>query len=139
MKQLVMMTEENTATTDIVNEVNKAMDGLLFENKPRVCFCCDRLLMGEHKQKWFKIKLLHEIKAEIVVESLPPELLKDYKYAGEDTPNWIRKIMIPKQSVYDSKSRSFLSCNNCYNFLKTSVTLRTAFVMVSFVDLHLKK
>jgi hypothetical protein len=111
------MTEENTDTTDIVNKVNEALDGLLFENKPRVCFCCNCPLMGEHKQRWFKIKSLYEIKAEFVVENLPAELLKDYEYAGGDTPNWIRKIMISKQSVYNSKSKSFLTCNKCFSSL----------------------
>jgi hypothetical protein len=52
-----------------------------------------------------------------VVDNLSPELLKNYKYVGEDTPNWISKIMLSKQSVYDSKSKAFLTCNNCYSTL----------------------
>jgi hypothetical protein len=43
------MLEEDNNTTEIVNAVNEALDNLLFENKPRVCFCCDRLIMGEIK------------------------------------------------------------------------------------------
>jgi hypothetical protein len=111
------MADEITDTIDIVNKVNEALDGLLFEDKPCVCFCCDSLLMGEHEQTWFTINSLHEIKSHFIVENLSPELLNDYKYVDEDNPNWISTIMIPKQSVYDSKSKSFLTCNNCYSRL----------------------
>jgi hypothetical protein len=33
LKQLVIIAEEITDTTDIVDEVNKALDGILFEDK----------------------------------------------------------------------------------------------------------
>jgi hypothetical protein len=103
-----MMAEEDTYTTGIVNETNKALDGLLCENKPRVCFCCNCLLMGEHKQRWFTIKSLHEIKAEFVDNNLSPPLLKDYMYVDEDTPNWISKIMISNNLFTILNQKRFL-------------------------------
>jgi hypothetical protein len=108
------MAEESTVTTEIVNAVNEAFDVLLFENKLRVCFCCNCLLTGEQKQRWFSVNSLYEIKSQFVVHNVPPQLLKDYPYVGEDTPKWTNKIMISKQSVYNFKLKLFLTCNICY-------------------------
>jgi hypothetical protein len=74
------MLEEDNNTTEIVNAVNTALDTLLLENKPRVCFCCDHLLTGEQKQRWYKIDSLQEMKTHFAVDNLLPELLKDYTY-----------------------------------------------------------
>jgi hypothetical protein len=85
--------------------------------------------MGEHKQRWFTIKSLHGIKSHFVVENLSQELLKDDGYVDEDTPNWISEIMISKQSVYNSKSKAFLTCNNCYSSIRKNC-YHLVFVMV---------
>ena len=116
--------EDFTTADDVIASIDKELKELLFYDdnekkyKPKVCFCCDRIIMGK-REEFLRVETLKKKQALFQIDDdLPPSLLADYKYTGKGSKTWMKTMMISQYSCYNSKTKSFLACSKCKAGLK---------------------
>ena len=94
-------------------------------HKPKVCFCCDRLLQkSTESKKVFTLKQLakldhlfvhdQEIRPDLTIHD---DIIKYYKYKGPMAESLTKCVLSPN-SNYCPQRRGFLVCNSCFSSLR---------------------